>query len=76
MQVWSIPDYELVKELPSQNHWVRALVAYGKHLYSGSYEAVKVQHIPELQHVVSCTLHNLLCYNIYMFKNVSMLWYY
>ena len=44
-QVWSIPDYSLVKEMPSQNHWVRALVAFGKHLYSGSYEAVKVCHV-------------------------------
>ena len=31
-----------MKQLPSQKHWVRALVAYGKHLYSGSYQAVKV----------------------------------
>ena len=41
-QVWDIHTYALVKTLPSQNHWVRTLVISGKHLYSGSYQAVKV----------------------------------
>ena len=31
-----------MKTLPTQNHWVRALVASGNFLYSGSYQAVKV----------------------------------
>lgn len=43
MQVWDIDTREQVKLLPSQNHWVRALVAHGKYLYSGSYQAVKVR---------------------------------
>lgn len=32
----------MVKELPAQNHWVRALVVSENYLYSGSYQAVKV----------------------------------
>ena len=33
-----------MQELPTQNHWVRALVTSDQHLYSGSYQAVKVAH--------------------------------
>ena len=32
----------MIKELPAQNHWVRALVVSDEFLYSGSYQAVKV----------------------------------
>ena len=32
----------MIKELPAQNHWVRALVLSDKFLYSGSYQAIKV----------------------------------
>ena len=52
-QVWDIHSHELVKQLPSQNHWVRALVAHGKYLYSGSYQAVKVSRGSIGQH--TCT---------------------
>ncbi len=41
-QVWDIDTKKLVRELPTQNHWVRALVTSEKYLYSGSYQAVKV----------------------------------
>ena len=34
--------HQMVRELPGQNHWVRALVATQNYLYSGSYQAVKV----------------------------------
>ena len=40
--MWNIQTREMVKKLPSQNHWVRALVAEGNYLYSGSYQSVKV----------------------------------
>ena len=50
MQVWDVHTCELVKQLPSQNHWVRALVTYGKYLYSGSYQAVKVHSVT--QHIM------------------------
>ena len=30
------------KDITGLNHWVRALVASEKHLYSGSYQTVKV----------------------------------
>lgn len=42
MQVWDIEGNCLVRELPAQNHWVRALVLSERFLYSGSYQAVKV----------------------------------
>ena len=45
MQVWDIETKNLVREMPTQNHWVRALVTSEKYLYSGSYQAVKVHHI-------------------------------
>ena len=38
---------ELKKELTGMNHWVRALVATQNHLYSGSYQTIKVSHHPE-----------------------------
>ena len=44
MQVWDIETKNLVREMPTQNHWVRALVTSEKYLYSGSYQAVKVSH--------------------------------
>ena len=43
--MWDIETKKLVKELPTQNHWVRALVTSDKYLYSGSYQAVKVTGI-------------------------------
>ncbi len=41
-QVWDTDSNTMVKELPAQNHWVRALVVSDEFLYSGSYQAVKV----------------------------------
>lgn len=40
--MWDVLSYRPIKELPSQNHWVRALVVSGNYLYSGSYKTVKV----------------------------------
>lgn len=37
------------KETPGLNHWVRALVAFEKHLYSGSYQTVKVRRLQQVQ---------------------------
>ena len=51
VQVWDNQTHKLVKKLPTQNHWIRALVVVGKYLYSGSYKAVKVCN----QHV--CNMH-------------------
>ena len=45
IQVWDIETKNLVREMPTQNHWVRALVTSEKYLYSGSYQAVKVSHM-------------------------------
>ena len=42
-QVWDPTTRELLKTLPSQNHWVRALVTSDHYLYSGSYKSVKVE---------------------------------
>lgn len=44
VQVWDIVSTELKlkKELTGLNHWVRALVASQNHLYSGSYQTIKV----------------------------------
>ena len=33
---------ELIQELTGLNHWVRALVASERHLFSGSYQTIKV----------------------------------
>lgn len=43
-QVWDIvgTELKLKKELTGLNHWVRALVASQNHLYSGSYQTIKV----------------------------------
>lgn len=45
-QVWDIvgTELKLKKELTGLNHWVRALVASQNHLYSGSYQTIKVSH--------------------------------
>jgi len=40
--VWNVSTYEHCTSLPTQNHWVRALVVKGNLLYSGSYKAIKV----------------------------------
>lgn len=42
--MWDIVSTELKlkKELTGLNHWVRALVASQNHLYSGSYQTIKV----------------------------------
>ena len=52
----------MVKELPAQNHWVRALVVSDEFLYSGSYQAVKVSLLASIeQHVhLSCTRYGIL----------------
>lgn len=44
LQVWDIvgTELKLKKELTGLNHWVRALVASQNHLYSGSYQTIKV----------------------------------
>ena len=34
---------ELIQELTGLNHWVRALVASERHLFSGSYQTIKVR---------------------------------
>lgn len=43
-KVWDIvgTELKLKKELTGLNHWVRALVASQNHLYSGSYQTIKV----------------------------------
>lgn len=45
VQVWDIvgTELKLKKELTGLNHWVRALVASQNHLYSGSYQTIKVR---------------------------------
>ena len=40
--MWDTNSNTMIKELPAQNHWVRALVLSDKFLYSGSYQAIKV----------------------------------
>lgn len=42
--MWDIvgTELKLKKELTGLNHWVRALVASQNHLYSGSYQTIKV----------------------------------
>lgn len=35
---------ELIQELTGLNHWVRALVASERHLFSGSYQTIKVPY--------------------------------
>ncbi|XP_052364792.1 LOW QUALITY PROTEIN: E3 ubiquitin-protein ligase TRAF7-like [Oncorhynchus keta] len=44
IKVWDIvgTELKLKKELTGLNHWVRALVASQNHLYSGSYQTIKV----------------------------------
>lgn len=41
-QVWNLKTMELIQELTGLNHWVRALVASERHLFSGSYQTIKV----------------------------------
>lgn len=41
-QVWNLQTMELIQELTGLNHWVRALVASERHLFSGSYQTIKV----------------------------------
>ena len=41
-QVWNLQTMELMQELTGLNHWVRALVASERHLFSGSYQSIKV----------------------------------
>lgn len=36
---------ELIQELTGLNHWVRALVASERHLFSGSYQTIKVLYV-------------------------------
>jgi len=45
--VWDIvgTELKLKKELTGLNHWVRALVASQNHLYSGSYQTIKVRSV-------------------------------
>lgn len=47
-QVWNLQTMELIQELTGLNHWVRALVASERHLFSGSYQTIKVlsQNVP------------------------------
>ena len=42
LQAWDLLTYKLVSDLHGENHWVRALKASGKFLYSGSYKTIKV----------------------------------
>lgn len=42
LQVWNLQTMELIQELTGLNHWVRALVASERHLFSGSYQTIKV----------------------------------
>lgn len=53
-QVWDIvgTELKLKKELTGLNHWVRALVASQNHLYSGSYQTIKVSGGVGITHVV------------------------
>ena len=43
LQVWNLQTMELIQELTGLNHWVRALVASERHLFSGSYQTIKVR---------------------------------
>ena len=66
-----------MQELPTQNHWVRALVVSGKNLYSGSYQAIKVKNLalsfslsfvqPSYQHtlILNTTIIYIYIYYIY-----------
>ncbi|XP_019849787.1 PREDICTED: E3 ubiquitin-protein ligase TRAF7-like [Amphimedon queenslandica] len=57
IKVWDLSDdNKLLKVLPTQNHWVRALAVSGKYLYSGSYRAVKIWDLlsMEVAHVLQC----------------------
>ena len=42
-QVWNLQTMEFMQELTGLNHWVRALVASERHLFSGSYQSIKVR---------------------------------
>lgn len=55
LQVWDIvgTELKLKKELTGLNHWVRALVASQNHLYSGSYQTIKVSAGFGIKHIVS-----------------------
>ena len=66
MQVWDIHSREQVKHLPSQNHWVRALVAHGKYLYSGSYQAVKVRFSINVCYI-TVSSHNLCTWRLCLY---------
>lgn len=49
IKVWNTNSNTMIKELPAQNHWVRALVLSDKFLYSGSYQAIKVWDLESLE---------------------------
>ena len=53
-QVWDTATNTMVKELPAQNHWVRALVVSENYLYSGSYQAVKVVNPYLRYNIIMC----------------------
>ncbi|MFT7812099.1 E3 ubiquitin-protein ligase TRAF7-like [Arapaima gigas] len=73
--VWDIvgTELKLKKELTGLNHWVRALVASQNHLYSGSYQTIKIWDIRSLEcvHVlqtsggsvysIAVTNHHIVC---------------
>ena len=48
-QVWNLQTMELIQELTGLNHWVRALVASERHLFSGSYQTIKVINFSSIQ---------------------------
>lgn len=50
---------ELIQELTGLNHWVRALVASERHLFSGSYQTIKVLSIPHLLLILYLDSHDL-----------------
>ena len=60
-QIWDVHTHELKTQLTGLNHWVRALVATQNHLYSGSYQTIKV----------GCQLAGLTYCERYVGKRVS-----
>ena len=42
--MWDVHTHELKSQLTGLNHWVRALIATQNHLYSGSYQTIKVKY--------------------------------
>lgn len=75
--MWDIvgTELKLKKELTGLNHWVRALVASQNHLYSGSYQTIKVGgqvliivlYINKIHIHVIMTGHNLVTIRIWVF---------